>query len=407
MQSSEQRFTDGLLTKQAGVLFEEMRCDEDSDGIPNDVHQLINGFCDIHLFSEKVGARIMELDYAGNLDDTNSVVAFILQKCGAHGISGLSRQTLSNWLSKSAPTGNTRSRESVYKLCFALEMNVKQTAEFFLKGYLERPFNCKSLNEAVYYFCMNTNRSYATAEKLINKLSTMISEDERSGITRPRHTEDLRTELSSIEDENEFINYALDNRDQFGDFNYSATQKIKKLLDECKDLANQIRQSYRKDSENSKSEIVTSDSELLEVIYGRPGRTGKRDYLVWQSISDSDLPPLISRNMPQDQQISDILNGKGSYEAIRKVPLLLQFYEFFADAELSICYDDEADQSYDLFCEFTDTLDKCLADCGYAQHYWRNPYDWLIGYCAYQRGNPLDVLRDFMDVFAGAKDSSE
>lgn len=32
------------------------------------------------------------------------------------------------------------------------------------------------------------------------------------------------------------------------------------------------------------------------------------------------------------------------------------------------------------------------------QHYWRNPYDWMFGHCAFQE-EPLEALREIIEVF--------
>ena len=43
-------------------------------------------------------------------------------------------------------------------------------------------------------------------------------------------------------------------------------------------------------------------------------------------------------------------------------------------------------------------LQTVLAECGYVQLYWRNPFDWMIGYCAMSL-NPLDTLRDLIEEY--------
>ena len=48
-----------------------------------------------------------------------------------------------------------------------------------------------------------------------------------------------------------------------------------------------------------------------------------------------------------------------------------------------------------LFDEFVDETNELLARCGYVQLYWRNPYDWMFGYCA----NAIDSDEDPLDQF--------
>ena len=60
-------------------------------------------------------------------------------------------------------------------------MNANETQDFFLTCYLCRPFNFKDYKECVYYFCLNTKRNYSDAERLIEKISTMIPENPNTG----------------------------------------------------------------------------------------------------------------------------------------------------------------------------------------------------------------------------------
>ena len=53
----------------------------------------------------------------------------------------------------------------------------------------------------------------------------------------------------------------------------------------------------------------------------------------------------------------------------------------------------------DLIDEFKTEMNGILEKCGYVQLYWRNPYDWMIGYCiqfAGDGGNPIYRLRDII-----------
>ena len=75
--------------------------------------------------------------------------------------------------------------------------------------------------------------------------------------------------------------------------------------------------------------------------------------------------------------------------------IILKFYSFFADALIHKTEDLENG----LFYEFVDETNELLAECGYVQLYWRNPYDWLFGYCAYGATNPLDEFKNVIDIF--------
>ena len=110
---------------------------------------------------------------------------------------------------------------------------------------------------------------------------------------------------------------------------------------------------------------------------------------------------MIKHNWPQSKQFSDILNRKAKYDAIRRALIILTFYDFMANAlihkeELHI--KDNHIWEYNLFDEFVNEMNGVLDQCGYAQLYWRNPFDWIIGYCA-KSLNPLGTLRDLIDEY--------
>lgn len=45
--------------------------------------------------------------------------------------------------------------------------------------------------------------------------------------------------------------------------------------------------------------------------------------------------------------------------------------------------------------DFCESMNKTLAECGFTQLYVRNPYDWIILFCA-NSSNPVDYLQDFI-----------
>jgi hypothetical protein len=88
---------------------------------------------------------------------------------------------------------------------------------------------------------------------------------------------------------------------------------------------------------------------------------------------------------------------------------MLVFYDFFANAIVAEKKAEERRKKTGqkvtapsvaggLFDEFVTETNTILADCGYVQLYWRNPFDWLIGYCA-QSIAPLDTLREFIEEY--------
>ena len=299
-----------------------------------------------------------------------------------------SLNTVKNWLKKAPPAANQAGRENVYTLCFALGLNAKETKEFFLKAYLERPFNYKNIHEAVYFFCMNNGLSYTDAQRMIEKIE---SAPEVNNADVERVTEQIGYDISLMTTEDDLVKYLVTNCSSFSIQNQTATNKIKELIEECKDLA---KKEYKLLHNGDIS--VENVDELLTVITGYYAReTVNGDKLYKQSISKSKLPELIRKNFPQREQFKQIEDGKASFDTIRKALIMLKFYSFFADALIHKAEDLENG----LFYEFVDETNELLAECGYVQLYWRNPYDWLFGYCAYGATNPLDEFKNVIDIF--------
>ena len=139
---------------------------------------------------------------------------------------------------------------------------------------------------------------------------------------------------------------------------------------------------------------VNSFESLLYVILGYRARQQEDKQKVHsKSIRYSDLPKSITSNFPTRATFQAITNGTANHDAIRKMLVLLHFYQFFAPARI-----EEHRSPDELFDEYIDELDVLLEECGYMQHYWRNPYDWMFGHCAFQE-EPLEALREIIEVF--------
>ncbi len=355
--------------------------------------EYIDALNNTSFFTDKLIERIRKSGYDGDLCDTNQLASYVLNRCKIEDIS-ISRQNITNWLSGGTPASSSAGRDNVYKLCFALGMNEMQTGEFFLKAYLERPYNYKNVTESVYYFCLKNKLSYTKATEILQKIEEIPLVDKKDA---DDVTEIIGCAVDSICDEKALIEFLSENRTSFSKQNKTATSAINTLLSECMKLAPDEYSITNPHEDNIK---VTNVDELLNVIYGYSARAtegfeeknGKAvpKAVYKESISESKFPELIKKNFPQRQQFENIDKNKASYDVIRKALVMLNFYHFFADATIS-----GADLESGLFDEFIAEMNEVLEKCGYVQLYWRNPYDWMIGYCACSP-SPLAELRDLI-----------
>ena len=380
------QYADNQATQFAyGEIF---NYDFDMDDLPG--KEYFDQMDDNSPFIEGIKSIAYRMGYRDDLD----IVRFLMGLCVEAGVS-ISRPTLSNWITKGTPASSEAGRENVYRLCFALKLNAEQTGEFFLKSYLERPFNYKNLHEAVYFFCMNNGLEYRDATRIIGQVESLPALENPAA---QDVTEEIGRAIQAFHTEEAFVRYLQENRSSFAVQNKTATERIAALIDKCYILATEEFAFQKK--ERDKIHKVENEDELLSVIYNYNARetsgywekNGKQvpKPVYAKSISESSFPEIVRCNFPQRQQLENIKKHKASYDAIRKALIMLSFYHFFADARI------KGIKSPDLFDEFVDEMNTTLAECGYVQLYWRNPYDWMIGHCA-EKEDPLDMLRNMID----------
>ena len=116
------------------------------------------------IFAEYALLHARRCGYEGDGSDAGELASFLKVKCDEAAVGIERKKFIEDWLTKGILG---KSRENVYRLCFALQMDLQQTAEFFMKAYLERPFNYKDIREAVYFFCIRKGLSYADAQRII------------------------------------------------------------------------------------------------------------------------------------------------------------------------------------------------------------------------------------------------
>lgn len=385
-----------LVVKRLDTLAQLEAYGEDENF--EEVKKDIDKFNNCTLFLEGILLRINELGYKGETyevdkADTKEVLDFLCQLYQEEQME-VSRPTLRNWIVKNPPTSG--SRELVYKLCFALKMDDEQTEKFFLKSYLNRPFNYKNTHEAVYFWCLHNGRKYQDAVKLIEKIESISEKDTYSLELR---TEQVGRKIKDISNEQELIDFLC--KCQYGQEQQymTATKKINELLEKCYQLATEEVKVYsqfylelqpRFFQKKGNVKKINNEELLLEVIYGDVSEMGK----LASRVAQSKFPKIIRKNFPKRQLFLNIQKHEASEDVIRKALIILFFYEFYATALLNAEKNAPGD-AMDFGEEYEDfkvELDNILLECGYVQMYLRNPFDFIIVYCA-KTCNPLDTFR--------------
>lgn len=386
----------------------------------------------VTVFRDEIKKNLPAAGFSGDMENNHDIIDFVCECC-ERAFPGVfndpndksrtvkfNRTTLSRWLeSDDVPMSNIASREIMYKLCFALDMDEVATKNFFFKGCLERPFNFKDIRESVYYFCLKHRKSYAEAMAILEKIESAPATKNPDA---DNLTSVIANRIQNIQNEEDLIAYLIENRSGFEHHNSTAHRLIEEeLLPTCMRLATEeLNQAFDElDEDNAKQ--VDSIDKLLAVIYGYNARktyrvkdksTGKKKTERWfkYSISHktaSKFPRLIKENFPQREQFQQISKHEASTGVIRKALILLKFYEFFTGAYLAESLEDDPKTLPDhLPEEFVLEMNATLEQCGYVQLYWRNPFDWMIGHCArfihnsdLEVENPVDRLRDLISTF--------
>lgn len=336
------------------------------------------------LFYNGVYERISKIGYIGSKNDLG-MRYFICEQFRKHHIQMPGKQdntetNIQNWLEVSPPNDSAQSRDNVYRLCFALEMNAKETEEFFLKSYLCRPFNFKDAKECVYYFCLNTQRTYADAERLITKLETMSS----AIVDKNAETRNIGIALSEIIEEEDFLKempkYLYEEHEQ----RKTITKTIIELEKKCRQIAN-----------------IEGRGSLLKAIYYDEKRQIGNKFLSREKCLDEDFPDYITTNFPLEITLSNIINHKVvTNDRCRKMLILLYFYKFYGE-QYNLCIQSGVHYSAvnlaSLYQQFEMALDELLNKCGFVELYYLNPYDEFFLSCATSR-DPLSEFRKMIGL---------
>lgn len=384
------KYNDGEATQIAMDIIFDMDTQVDEEKLPGKEYMESLDFATP--FRDGINKQIAQIGYVDDLTDVFKRKAFLIAQYQKYGIKQPSDPTLKSWLTgDKAPTGNNIGRENVFQLCFALEMNAVETAEFFLKAALLRPFNYKKTNEAVYFHCLLTGKTYNDAIRIIQAIGNI---PQTVSIDRDMETEQLGLRIAAIQDENELIQYLAEHRYAEDEQHLTATKEIENLLQSCYELAEK-ETAYTKE----KPKAVKSEDALLDVIYDYDAYSMKTDENL--TIQDSKLPKFLKANWLDRQSFNNIkMHKKISDDVYRKAIILLTFYKFYATAYIAQRKKhDEAQIDLRQFADqFESQLESSLAHCGYVQLYKRNPFDWVMLYCA-AFSNPLNQFREIISEY--------
>lgn len=379
-------------------------------------------------------------------EDKSAMASYLFSRLKAINAT-VEKETVYSWIDGShRPKVEAGSRKRIYEICFALNLNTEETIWFFQHVYYDRAFNCHTIEEAVFYFAFSNGLSYKEALEIINIVN---GADAPAGTNyEGNYTRFIQKRIKSMNSIDELIPFLIANRENFKAWNKTAGKTLKKLADEiilparskpkvdklkrmvsryqsAKDhyknssktssIYEEIRPEDYKDCGLIVREIIfdsiydnydlsqyeyikelmsnnnyTKISALLRHLLTTSEGTQKADY----------IPYIVRNNFPTKKIISDLLSEEKistsrSYDSIRKMIILLDFYRFWVNIKLSSKNDSCMSLSKeDQTKTYIEETDACLYDCGYENLYAGNPYDWIF-LCAANSDEPLVFFKAY------------
>lgn len=327
---------------------------------------------------------------------TETAVKYIDKLCEDTGISKniiASSNTLKNWFKGGPrPKKSDDSRESMFALAFLLGLSPNETAELFHKVYLDRAFDYRNKKEIIYYFCLQNNKTWDDATRLISSLNKFKNCDDLTV-----YTSQIYLDLQSISEEAALLSYIEKHGNNLSKKSITAKDILEKLKTEATEMVEeetklQEERAKAEKDKKSKTEMyednvtlqsfkntnTRSFNHIYEVITGCLVRGDKGTKTLFKN---ARLPKEIKNRFPEAATLS---KKEPTYEEIRKLIILLFSYNFWV----------KTIQSNELidFDVYIDELNVVLNESGLSLVYYGNPYDWLFLYCALAN-NPLDTFR--------------
>ena len=328
--------------------------------------------------------------------------AYLKDKFSAAGIDPAKARNTLKWLTE--PKGFER--ETGFRISFALNLTTAETDDFFRTVMLDRSFDCHTIKEAIYYYCIFHRKNYQTAEELI----AAVPQPKKGPVPDAvdvLYTRNIISFLQICPNEKMLLNYFKENISQFCYNQVRAKEYIRLLWNKISAADGLAAQEQKFLSGPDRlSPPVTSDSTwniYLQIL-------GLEQADVRYIDTDRTIKPILenrtfmhqfaSENFPNRQNIEKILRGSSTQnDLIRKTLILFIFYQFWINIALS----KKSQKSYEAGIHDRERciaeLDQYLLDAGFPEMYAGNPFDWIFIWAA-GRESPMQAFRSYWQLLS-------
>lgn len=326
------------------------------------------------VFLEGLAKRLCQLGVECTFSDTDIMLSEVKRRF-TDILGKTCPRTVRDWIRGTTP-GFTNHLNN-YDICYALEMNYAQTAEFFQKYYLTLPWNCKNKTDAIFMYCLWHKKPYSTVKYMLDEAKCFVPQENAH-----TSTSQIMSDIISFDDEKMFMKYlschCFENEQQF----MTARNIIKEEVEKVKKI---IR-------DRSALEIISPDRLNSMTIEALLGYRYQSDESPRNKKHLKKLPKRFVESLPNDVTLGKILNDeKASYETLRKTLIILKLFNFYHDAENPV-----EDITANMM-DFYDSLNPVLSYCGFSRIYPFHPFDCLILYCT-NSYDPLITLCYIQDI---------
>lgn len=356
-------------------------------------------------FDAALDEFIVQKGYSGDIADIDAKVKFIKEQFDKAGVP-LETRILRGWFQKHTQADK---REIAIKFCFAFQLTLQETQDFFRRVYFQRNLDCHNIQEAIYYYCICRHLSYSEAHALIAKAPSQDGKGPVDFSADVLYTGTIIRELERFQSPEELLAFFTENSGQFGYNNATAKRYINELwrrIVGANGLADrEIRRRFPKKTLSDKARSVWDIYLQIFGLLDFEEIDGKVRGIVaplagdrtFQTILEENelIHPIVRKCFPDRQGLENIIKGKyRSDEVVRKTLILLAFYRFWADLFLNDTASEYAAKPKDAQ-RCVASINRLLLDASYPELYEGNPYDWIFLFAA-QDEYPLEAFRFFM-----------
>lgn len=205
-----------LLSIQAETL------SPDEDGYEESLRETATLF---RGFDSALTSFLEEHGFSGDISDVEAKAKFLRDRFKAANVKP--PRDFKEWFLPSAVI----KRPTAYKICFAFGLDVTATNDFFRCVQFERGFDCHTISEAVYYFCIRNGLSYTEAQTIIDRIP-FPKKVKALPNQEVLYTGTIIEYINGIGDAESLIKYITDNISDFQYNNVTSIRYIQELWDE-------------------------------------------------------------------------------------------------------------------------------------------------------------------------------